>query len=155
VQKHVLDHLRQYVAEKVWLQGEKVFAELWGRSGRLEELVSVGMRFRFYVCPRTRRLCLAPSARRKRRYVRVPDDRVVLSKDRELRRIDGIWYQIEVSPIPVGSECFDIVERAVPGSMASQPNTVCPLWCSGRYARSKRQLNSRELVRYRLANLQA
>ncbi|MGH7440376.1 MAG: hypothetical protein ACRENE_32180 [Polyangiaceae bacterium] len=152
VQKHVLTHLREYVAETAWPEGETVMAPRLG--GHIEPLVSVGMRFRFYVCPRTRRLLLAPPRRRKRKYARNPDDRVVLSAERELRRVEGIWYEIDVARIPTGSACFDIVERAVPGSIASRPGTISPLWRSGRYARSKRQLNSRELARYRLSNLQ-
>ena len=147
VQKHVLDHLRQYVREDVLLDGETVLAKEWRR---FEPLVSVGMHFRFYVCPRTRLLRLAPLRARKRKRSK-PEDRVVLSEERELRRVDGIWYEIAVSFIPPGEACFDVIERAVPEATGS--GTVrSPLWPSGRYARSKRQLNSRELVRYRLAN---
>ena len=98
----------------------------------------------------TRLLRLAPLRARKRKRSK-PEDRVVLSEERELRRVDGIWYEIAVSFIPPGEACFDVIERAVPEATGS--GTVrSPLWPSGRYARSKRQLNSRELVRYRLAN---
>ncbi len=132
------------------LEGETVVAKGWRR---FEPLVSYGMRLQFYVCPRSRLLRVAPQRARKAKRAE-PEDRVVLSEERELRRVDGIWYEIAVSPIPRDTACFDVIERAAPD--ASRARTVrSPLWRSGRYARSKRQLNRRELVRYRLANVHA
>jgi hypothetical protein len=58
-----------------------------------------------------------------------------------------------VGRISIDSACFDIIERAEPASLGSRGHgTINQLWCSGRYARTKRQLNSRELIRYGLAN---
>ena len=63
VQKHVLDHLRDYVVENVRIVGSSVqyIRYQW------QPLESPGMRFRFYVDPQTRKLCLAPVVSRKRR----------------------------------------------------------------------------------------
>jgi hypothetical protein len=153
VQKHVLDHLRDYVVQDVRIVGSTVEYIRYRWPGRLE---TVGMRFRFYVDPDTRALRLAPTAPRKRRRKNEADpDRRVLSRERELRRIQGIWYAIEVAPIPHGegtpAPCFDVLERCAPagppfGAQASKN----VLWRTNRYAKRKRQLGTRELVHYRL-----
>ena len=114
VQKHVLDHLRDYVVQNVRIVGSTVEPIQYRWPGRVE---SVGMRFSFYVDPDTRALRLAPPAPRKRRAKEEVDpDRRVLSRERELRRIEGIWYRIDVAPIPrdpsARAACFDVVERA-------------------------------------------
>ncbi len=85
MQKHVLDHLRQYVREDVLVDGETVLAKEWRC---FEPLVSVGMDSRVHVGPRTRLLRVARLAARKRKRAE-PEDRVVLSDERELRRVDG------------------------------------------------------------------
>ncbi len=152
VQKHVLDHLRDYVAENVRVVG-KTIHHIEYRAGRLE---SRGMRLRFYVDPVSRRLCLAPLAPRKRRVVNGADpDRRVLSPRRELRRIGGVWFEIEIAPIPgrpsARAACFDVVERAaLDGGDNGVGARVSPLWQTARYATRKRQLGKREITRFGL-----
>jgi hypothetical protein len=152
VQKHVLDHLRDYVVKDARIEGTTVKYIRY----KEETLQSYGMHFRFYVHPDTRVLCLAPTAPRKRRMKNEFDpDRLVLSRDRELRRIDGVWYEIEVAQIPCGkgtdTACFDVLERCAPAGPPFGANAwKNVLWRTNRYARRKRQLGSRELVRYRL-----
>jgi hypothetical protein len=152
VQKHVLDHLRDYVAKNVRIEGATVKYIRY----KAATLQSYGTRFHFYVHPDTHVLCVAPTAPRKRRVKNEVDpDRLVLSHDRELRRVDGVWYEIEVAPIPRGegtdAACFDVLARCAPagppfGALAWKN----VLWRTNRYARRKRQLGTRELVRYRL-----
>jgi hypothetical protein len=151
VQKHVLDHLRHYVVESVRIVGTTV--EHLGYRG-YEPLRSHGMNFCFYVHPDTRELCLAPIAPRKRKK-KVDPDRLVLARDRELRRINGIWYEIEVAPIPrdpfARAACFDVVERTVlDGRDYDRGARENVLWQAGRYAARKRQLSTREINRHSL-----
>jgi hypothetical protein len=150
VQKHVLDHLRGYVVENVRVVEGVVEYVRHRWLGRLE---SRGMRFRFYVDPDTRRLVLAPAARRTGPHWKDrPDpDRRVLSAEQELRRIEGVWYAVDVAPIPDGHgappECFDVLERCAPADPRGSKNV---LWQTNRYAKRKRQLGTRELVRHGL-----
>jgi hypothetical protein len=149
VQKHVLDHLRDYVVENVRIVGTTV---QYIRYHWYQPLESVGMRFRFYVDPDTRELCLAPVASRKRKVKEEADlDRRVLSADRELRRIHGVWYEVEVAPIPrdpsARATCFDVLERTtLDGGSYNAGARVNLLWQTARYAVKKRQLSTREII---------
>ncbi len=149
VQKHVLDHLRGYVVENVRIEGTTVKYIRY----KEETLQSYGAHLRFYVHPNTRRLCLAPAAPRKRRVKDEADpDRRVLSRDRELRRIHGVWYEIEVAPIPrdpsARAACVDVVERTALDGGAYKPGArVNVLWQTARYAARKRQLRTQEIIR--------
>jgi hypothetical protein len=92
VQKHVLDHLHDFVAEQVEVRGRQVNRFRWGTWQRL---VSVGMHLMFYVCPKTGILKLAPIAARKKRNVPAVDpDAMTLDDGRLLRRIAGVWYEV-------------------------------------------------------------
>lgn len=118
VQKHVLDHLREYVVENVCIEGETVTYIRYTR----DTLETFGMYFRFYVHPETRRLCLAPTATRKRSAKGAIDpNRRVLSRERELRCIQAVWYEVGLAPMP------------------SDPRTT--------YVVHKRQLGTKEIVR--------
>ena len=152
VQKHVFDHLRGYVKQDVRLDGKVVLAKEWHGY---EPLVSQGGWMRFYVCPRTGLLRLAPLVARKRPPAASPGDRRILSPERELRLIAGLWYEVALAVIPATEAarqgCCDVVENIALGSAAYQARAaIHPLWLSGRYAVSKRQLNGREIARYGL-----
>jgi hypothetical protein len=156
VQRHVLDHLRDYVVENVHIVGGRV--EHLAYRG-YESLLSYGMRFSFYVHPETHLLCLAPPVPRKRRKEDVVDpNRCVLSDERELRCIDRIWYAIDVAPLPsdpfARTACFDVLDRGPVGGHANHAGMrTNVLWRTGRYAARKRQLGAREIARYRLRDL--
>ena len=153
VQKHVLDHLRDMVHTHVWLEGGAPF---YLRYDRVGPLVSGGGHPSFYVCPESRRLKIAPYARRKPNLPswRKPDpDRVPLGKMRELRRIGGIWYELTLAPLPyrmsdVG-DCYDVLARSFVDP-AKRMHCHNPIWWSGRYVVKKLQLNSREIALHRL-----
>jgi hypothetical protein len=152
VQKHVLDHLRDYVVKHVSVEGGAVF--YMGYRG-LEPLVSSGGRLRFYVEPRTGALLLAPCTARNRRSRRdVDPGRRILSRERELRRIEGVWYDIAVAPIPreidARAACFDVIERTGLSGSAFDANVSNVLWRAGRFAARKRQLCTKELERFGL-----
>ncbi len=99
VQQHVRDHLRDFVATRP-RRGVSVWYRRRGESLWHQPL---------YVDPRdgilkrTDRLPEAKAQRRQeaeRARLKSPADHVKLSSDRELRRIDGIWYEITLAPLP-------------------------------------------------------
>jgi hypothetical protein len=162
VQKHVLDHLRDYVAVNVlWEHGHP--ARIGYRG--LEYIVTVGGRPQFYVEPRSGILRLAPDANKKQRRpllkkAEADPLRRILSPERELRRIQFLWFEVEIARIPQDAQaresCYDVVEqtRLLPTLFQlERPNN--PLWRTGRYAVRKRQLNSREIERYGLASVRS
>jgi hypothetical protein len=106
VQRHVLEHLRQFVIEHPKMIDGLPHEQRWSRSGSSWwAITSRGMRLRFYVCPRTRLLRLAPIVPRKRRRVTVTDpDLRVLSATRELRRMNGLWFQFDFGPFGFDGE---------------------------------------------------
>jgi hypothetical protein len=52
--------------------------------------------------------------RRTRRLEPKPPDRIALASDRELRRIDGLWYEVTLAPLPEPEyRAFDEVRRVL------------------------------------------
>ncbi|HEX7665756.1 MAG TPA: hypothetical protein VF407_14620 [Polyangiaceae bacterium] len=129
VQKHVLDHLRDYVTENVEILDGEVFAcnSRWGSWHHA--IYSYGMRFRFYVAPRTGLLVLAPLRTRKAWKDERPDpDRRIESDTIELRKIAGVWYELTLALIAKGDRTH-------------VPDVHRPRF----YVTKKRQLSSREI----------
>lgn len=94
VQQHVRDHLHDFVAIK-----PRRIRKWQSQTGPWWQP--------FYVDPatgllkRTDRLADVKAARRARRQARpAPPERIALSVDRELRRVDGIWYEMRMAPLP-------------------------------------------------------
>jgi hypothetical protein len=101
VQQHVRDHLSDFVAVRARWRfevlnagggGEEPYDQLW-----FEPL---------YVDPndgllkRTDRLRQAKAFSRALRVPSTPPDRIGLAPDRELRRIDGLWFAVTLAPLP-------------------------------------------------------
>jgi hypothetical protein len=97
VQQHVRDHLRDFVAiaprRNIHDWRSSIHGGLWWQ--------------RFYVDPVTGLLCRTDQlpeekARRRARRNRPlpPIDRVALAGDSELRLISGLWYALELAPLP-------------------------------------------------------
>jgi hypothetical protein len=110
VQQHVRDHLRDFVAIKPrrrhgWYfshpgDGKEPFSRLWYQPLYVDEKDGI--------LKRTDRLPEEKARLRARRNPPPqPLDRVALAADRELRRIDGFWYELRLAPMP------DPVYRAV------------------------------------------
>jgi hypothetical protein len=99
VQKHVLDHVRQMVeVHAVLIDGKPHHPDAY-RGGPIE----AGHRGHgFYVCPLTGTLQEAPRRARQRRKPAPQPLRVRLPFDGEYEawRIDGIWYQVRLAPVP-------------------------------------------------------
>ena len=98
VQQHVRDHLQDYVA----VTPRRVFGGWWSRSRS-------GLWYQpLYVDPVTGLLCRTDrlpeeKARRRAKRHRPPEapTRIELAPDRELRLIDGLWYEVRLAPMPV------------------------------------------------------
>jgi hypothetical protein len=166
VQKHVLDHLREIVVEHVWKEGDEVFHA--DRFGGVRKLESLGSWRRYYVSPRTGLLRVAPPRRKPRPAL--PDaDRRVIDATRELRRLNGVWFEVSVGEMPLAEDarmvCFDVIERRAPerprqfdwrnqlrGEAKPPPSPV--LWQAGQYAVFKRQLSKRELRAHNLSGVE-
>ena len=110
VQQHVRDHLRDFVAIKPrrrhgWYfshpgDGKEPFSRLWYQPLYVDEKDGI--------LKRTDRLPEEKARLRARRNPPPrPLDRVALAADRELRRIDGHWYELRLAPMP------DPVYRAI------------------------------------------
>jgi len=110
VQQHVRDHLSNFVAIKPrrchgWYftypgDGKEPFSRLWYQPLYVDEKDGI--------LKRTDRLPEEKARRHARRNRPSPPiDRVALAADRELRRIDGFWYELRLAPMP------DPVYRAV------------------------------------------
>jgi hypothetical protein len=94
VQQHVRDHLHDFVAVKP----RRVSASWRSRSLWYQP---------FYVDPRTGLLRCTdqlPEEKRRRRIARqqrpAAIEWIALSDDRELRRLNGLWYEVELAPLP-------------------------------------------------------
>jgi hypothetical protein len=90
VQQHVRDHLADFVAVKPrrrerydWLWYQPLYVD--PKDGLLK---------------RTDRLPEVKALRRGRRGIAEPPDRIALASNRELRRIDGLWYEVTLAPLP-------------------------------------------------------
>jgi len=131
VQKHVLDHLRDYVYVKVHERDGVLFGA--DRYGRQVQVAPRGTRVTFYVCPRTG---LLREVSHVRRTAPAPDADVrKLDAHRELRRIAGVWYRVDYARVPAESWVYDHVKKArVTVNQAT--------W----YAASKRQLGKKALA---------
>ena len=97
VQQHVRDHLRAFVAitprQQIHDWRASIHNGLWWQL--------------LYVNPVTGLLCrtdLLPEVKARWRTIRhrtpAPIERIQLAKDRELRLIDGLWYEVKLAPLP-------------------------------------------------------
>jgi hypothetical protein len=96
VQQHVRDHLKDFVAIK---PRRGISSWRWGGdSGLWRQPLYVDPRDG--VLKRTDRLPEARRWREARKRANPPVERIELSAARELRRIDGIWYDVSLAPLP-------------------------------------------------------
>jgi hypothetical protein len=169
VQQHIHQHLEDFVAVRVI----EIGGQLHSATGRWRDPSPLAQwhAARFYVCPRTRLLRANVFRERVRREWRqsrhdqrhvLPPDRRVLDATRQLHRVDGFWYEVDVANVAearaMQSRPFDVLRRKTPDQ--------CPEWNDHKgvasnfnllgnqalYAWRKRQLGAAELRRYGLAN---
>jgi hypothetical protein len=158
IKKHVMDHLKDFIAEDCWIdegddESEKKSRVLSLQHGRPAEP------WRFYVHPRTGLLCETKRKPRKAKSrARIERPHVKDVSGRHLRRVRGIWYEVHVAAIPPSwgpqavTTTRDAIAKVRPSDRGarSAPNAhlVEDLWDKHLYARSIRQLSKREIHEY-------
>lgn len=101
---------------------------------------------RFYVDPKTGLLGENVSQRPPWRRPRPPNpDRIEIDSSREYRRLDGIWYELELATPPLDRPVYDFSFRRTTDQLT--PTQLREFYGRYVYAVSKRQLNSREIRR--------
>jgi hypothetical protein len=103
VQQHVRDHLRDFVAVKPRRQYGSYFTHPDGQRERFSRLWHQPLYVdeKDGILKRTDRLPEEKARRRARRNPPPrPVDCVALAADRELRRIEGFWYELRLAPMP-------------------------------------------------------
>ena len=172
VQAHIHQHLEDFVAIRVIEVDGVLHATRWSGLVPLEDRWG---RWELYVDPRTgilRRNRKAAAVRRERKRADkarwragVPATRRDLAPDRQLHRLDGVWYEVTLAPIPPRAEGlrkwiaapFDVVLHCSAHAFAYDPKTGMANWrqygTSDRYAVRKRQLGHAELAKHGLHNL--
>lgn len=166
VQQHIHQHLADFVAVRVSvIDGRLHWQKRWGEPAPLADRWAP----RLYVDPSTGLL----RHNREREHVRRQErealaarqrtpDRIALSSVRQLHRLRGIWYDVELAPIPAaghGPGVVDVVRGRIvvayghrgAGRLVFHGDPML-YGCGDVYARSKRQLGSRELRAHGLHN---
>lgn len=181
VQQHIHQHLEDFVALRVQAIDGVLHYQLG--YGGLRQLADRWTP-KLYVDPASGLLLVnhegvqaQREARReyaRARQLRVPVDVQPVDELHQLRRIDGIWYEIELAPLPMVAAApagvkrpaakpiapYDVIARRPArwtGKCCGRHgcDACAPYGRPGLYARSKRQLNRHELQRYGLSNHEA
>ncbi|HEY3245294.1 MAG TPA: hypothetical protein VGM03_18280 [Phycisphaerae bacterium] len=139
VQKHIRDHLDDFVARYVEVVGREVRVKPGSRWTRAD----------FYVHPRTGLLRWNPNRWRRHRHVAEPKSYLAVDAMRQIRRVDGLWYEVELAWLPRAVPAFDVVERRLVHSDWPTESHLQKKYGAVVYACRKRQLSSREIHHHR------
>ena len=144
VQKHIRDHLKDFVAEHVRIEN----GVLQLKAPRFGRTLDVWQPF--YVHPKSGLL----RANARRWKVRSRPGRpafLQISEHTQVRMIDGLWFELTLEPAPPRQQ-----DRAMRWDVFRKACLLflddCALWKTygcAMYAIAKRQLNSREIARLR------
>jgi hypothetical protein len=178
VQQHVRDHVVGYVETKTRLDQD---GKVWCCDSR-PRLLENSTYVRFYVHPQTGILCVNPSYRnwknsQKEYKQRQEEEKFNTQRDLpdgvHLRKSKGIWYSVEMLPIPpevkimvypkigapyervTGGSAYDVI---LDQTLYLRNNQVWSMttrnWVRGSntYCASKRQLSHTELKKYGVEN---
>jgi hypothetical protein len=145
VQKHVMEHLADFVDENVFEEEGEIWTREWG--GKRVRVRSIG-RPKIYVDPRSGILRMAPMeprkakkrARRRLSHVRR------LGANRELRRMNGTWYLCTIGTFDrlTQNRPLDALVRRAANPWAWHEEIVGDLWTANRYVQTARILTKRE-----------
>jgi hypothetical protein len=160
VQRHILEHLNQYVAVHTRVVDGNLIdlaRQILG-AGRVWQPL--------YVDPRTGLLRRNPdelSGRRtyRERQLAKSCERAQFWREvsafRQLHRADGCWFEVEIAALPPPEPRWDVLRRLTVNARASHSHrreddqsTINVYGRPGVYAVSKRQIGAREIRAYRL-----
>ncbi len=157
VQQHVRDHLSDFVLFHVAdVDGVLVGHPVYGQPAPIAEMAWGP---RFYVCPRSGCLRERPHAKRRRgsgRRRKAPgpptEDTRWDGPTRLLRRIDGVWYALELARIPESDQDLPDLRDALLNRplehLVRMPHVLLrQLGYQDFFVKSKRQLGKKELKR--------
>jgi hypothetical protein len=162
IQQHVRDHVMMWVCTKTCI-GED--GEVWLLDSRPNP--AVNSLCHFYVHPESRLLVfnthLSNWKNRWRRAKKERDEEQkavsrTLPNGVELRKHEGIWYEVELAPVPkpemVDGVIFRNIVRKVPRAVPVYDVLLKKRISEthGNYVHSKRQLSHQELKTYGIAN---
>jgi hypothetical protein len=144
VQLHVWQHLWDYVCkDAAEVDGRLVSS----RDGR--PLHGWPWAASFVVHPRTGALCLAPQDEqrfKRNNHRKAPPDYVPVDATHQYRRINGLWFEVELRPFPDGRwDFWDVVFRRQASQLSARDLVVA--YGASMYAVGKRQLGKREIRR--------
>ena len=164
VQEHIRDHVKQFVETSTSLDKE---GNIWINRYRPFLLEDDGFT-RFYVDPRDGKLCFNPNhvswtarqkAYRAERETQQLETARTLSDGTEIRKHEGIWYEVKLAPVPTPELVTGWVDRRGNAHKVSRAVSVYDVLLKkfisethGTYVCSKRQLNNAELRRYGVSN---
>ena len=157
VQNHLFEHIGDHVALRTALIDGEVHAR-----GRFNIVALADARQPLFVHPRTgillpnrardqaeRQRKLHRAERRKTDDADRRTDIRGLAPDRQWRRIDGLWYEVQLRPLEGDAPVFDLVLKRI----VSRQNWALLLQTHGQEdlaAVAKRQLDGRTLARHAL-----
>lgn len=178
VQQHVRDHVTDFVETKTRVDEH---GEIWCCDGSPRPLTDANW-VRFYVDPDTKSLCVNPYYRVWKKRYKLKQQQMqqeILNQERDLpdgthlRKHKGIWYSVQILPIPpvtketvypkigepyqrtVGGTAYDVILEQTVGINKNQVYSVTTgsyLYRQPVYCASKRQLNHNELKKYGIEN---
>ena len=144
VQSHVRDHVDSDVERNVVMVDGKP----------MHATKEYGIYSPFYVNPDTGILCKTNRKKFKwkghpKNYIETVDEFV------QYHVIDGIWYAIQLAPFPEGLLVLDVMANARPPHGLASVWTASRTECRNRYGKyvygvSKRQLNGKDIKKYKL-----
>lgn len=142
VQSHVRDHIPDIV-EIAAIEIDGVACH--GVGYRLGRPLVASHWMELYVCPRTGLLRKIKPPRAKPQPA-MPVDRVPVDATREYRRIDGVWYELNLRPITPETHTERDMYLRIP-VFKFEPCMASRTYGARVYAASRRQLNSKEIKR--------
>ncbi|MBP0016479.1 MAG: hypothetical protein J7647_02850 [Cyanobacteria bacterium SBLK] len=106
--QHILSHVWDIVErDAIIIDGIPYCKTAYNGQLRRLDLGHWRWRENLYIHPETGILCLAKKPSRKTKKKR--DDRVECDRDRQYRKIDGIWYLISFKKTPLRYKTFDVL----------------------------------------------
>lgn len=157
VQQHVRDHLADFVA----MRTSKRDGAIWATSRFGDPIPIAGSHFRFYVHPVSFVLMRNRDYSSYRRRRAVPDAQEAvaiakrrrdLSRERQLHKLGGLWFELHLAPWQAPSDGADNSHDVVLPETATVGERERLYGMPLRRAVSRRSLSGRELAAFGLAN---
>ena len=181
VQQHILQHLEQFVEIHTRWDAEKQLILIQTRQWHSASLYLRDSSVELYVDPRSGLLMknrhyqsYATKQKHKKAEAQKAEEQIrrIISQHIFLRKIDGIWYRVELADLPPMRQAYNLEGSILHGHFVADSvwDVVCGAWVSRsqnhssnrkhecdkcetgqRYAVKKQQLSSKEIKQLKLA----